>query len=159
MKWTRHTLWTVLLLCACGQGEAPGEPDAWMDGVAGTYAMDARRTLAGMNLTDEEGNTLELTDENIAARQAAYGLGTMHIELRADGTFQLVSGTGEHEFRTAGTWQETGGSIEMVTKTVNGEPAPSEARIVERFRVERGYLIGEQDDLRVYLAKQPPAGR
>lgn len=149
----------LLALAACGErggGAVDAESDAWMDGIPGTYATDVLRTH-GTKTKDKEGNEIELTEAQLEALQKSQGAASMRLVMNEDNTFELWLGEGEAAFHTAGTWKEIPGGLSMVTKTVNGEPAPAEAQVVEKYSVERGYIIGDlPGGKKYYLQKQKP---
>jgi hypothetical protein len=154
----------AVAVLACGRGETPdpanaagpdllaSEPPA-PQAIPGVYALDVARTTGG-KVTDADGNDVVLSPDVLARVQANHGASQLRIELRPDGTFELVMKAGEEDFRTSGTWTETPAGIEMTTTAINGEAPPPDMEVKETYRREGGHLVSEVDGARVYLKKQ-----
>jgi len=123
-------------------------------GLPGVYAMDVERTTGGMT-KDADGNAVRLSPEALKQVQANNRPEQCRLELHPDGTFELITGMGEEDFRTGGSWKETPGGVELTTKTINGEAAPPEATVPETYTREDGFLVIDAAGMRVYLKRQP----
>jgi len=157
-----HAVIFALLVCltACGgqrdddasvsTGEVPGAP------LVGTYTMDVARTTAGMT-KDADGNDVEVSPEVLRRVQAGQGASDFRLELHAEHTFVYVVPMGKDTWTTGGTWQEKDGALVLTTTTVGGKPAPDEMAITETYAREGAFLVMEQDDRRIYLARQSDA--
>lgn len=148
----------LLTLGACGAepgGDGSSSTSSPDVPLAGIYAMDFGRTSGGTT-KDAEGNVIELTAEDIAKVQKNHGADSFRIELRVDGTFAMVTEMGADDLRTGGTWKETATGVDVVTQTLNGEPAPEEfAGHTDHYLVEKGYLVLDMAGKKTYLKRQP----
>jgi hypothetical protein len=152
----------LILLSACGppdtssttassaldQGSDEGS-DAWKDGIPGVYVLDASRNTAD-SMTDAEGKTHKISKKAIA--QVQESLTDTRLEVKADNTWTLSSGS----YETAGTWKTSEGGIAARTTTVGGEPAAAEYQVEETYGVERGYLLMQMAEQKLYLKKLKP---
>jgi hypothetical protein len=167
--------WLAVTLLAfggagCGGDETPGPQDGSaalapappqadrpapaVQEVAGVYALDFARTSGG-KVVGVDGQEVPVSPDVLARVQANHGPENFRLELKADGSFELVLSQGLEDFKTGGLWRPVAGGVELTTTMINGERPPPDMPVTETYEREDGYLVTANGDQRVYLRRQP----